>query len=89
MASHDLLTVRWSSLSVAQRAILLGAPAFVVWFFAATCQDVSAFHGADLGPKVLGARAMLEGTARDVPVAPDDEDVERAAAEAKRTWHIP
>jgi hypothetical protein len=56
-----MLGVRWSLLSPAQRAVLLGAAAFVVWFFAATSRDVSDFHGIDLRPKVLGARAMVEG----------------------------
>jgi hypothetical protein len=55
------LGLSWSRLSSVQRAILVSAAAFVVWFFVATCKDAENFHGVDLRPKVLGARAMLAG----------------------------
>jgi len=61
MTSRDMLGFRWALLSATQRAVLLSAAAFIVWFFAATSRDVADFHGVDLRPKVLGARAMLEG----------------------------
>ena len=56
-----LLGLRWATLSAAQRAVVVSAAAFVVWFFAATVSDATQFHGVDLRPKVLGARVLLDG----------------------------